>query len=206
MKLLAHRGLWWNEKIQPNSLEAIQKALDLGFGVEIDVRDHFGKTVVSHDPVLPEVTITEFSEVLRISQNYDSTLAINVKTDGIAQEISTLIANMDSPSYFCFDMSIPETVKYQSLNLNCFSRVSEYEPFNNVMKGTVGIWLDSFHTDWWKDSEFIQLIQSNSTCIVSPELHGREHERAWKFVYENLDTKDLFLCTDFPLEAQRYFK
>ena len=46
--ILAHRG-YWSEKNQQNSFQSFKDALDKGFGIETDFRDHDGKIFVSHD-------------------------------------------------------------------------------------------------------------------------------------------------------------
>ncbi len=48
IEILAHRGIW-NKKLKKNSLDALTLALDMGFGIETDIRDRNGVLVISHD-------------------------------------------------------------------------------------------------------------------------------------------------------------
>ena len=49
MRILSHRGLW-HEQSERNTLSALKKSLEHGFGFESDLRDYKGRLVVSHDP------------------------------------------------------------------------------------------------------------------------------------------------------------
>ena len=49
MKILSHRGYWKEEK-EKNTIDAVRKAFDHGFGIESDIRDLDGKLVISHNP------------------------------------------------------------------------------------------------------------------------------------------------------------
>ena len=45
-------------------------------------------------------------------------------------------------------------------------------------------------------------------CIISPELHGFEHIKFWrklKEVNKYEKNKIIYLCTDYPNEASKYF-
>jgi hypothetical protein len=42
-------------------------------------------------------------------------------------------------------------------------------------------------------------------CVVSPELHSREHLDLWHSLKKMSGTTDLLLCTDFPEQARQFF-
>ena len=55
--IIAHRGIFDNKKIPENSLSAIEKALNLGYSIEIDVQlTKDNKIVVFHDYTLERMT------------------------------------------------------------------------------------------------------------------------------------------------------
>ena len=97
-EVLAHRGLW-ADKEQQNTLSAIEEAWARGFGVETDLRDSRGNVVVSHDP--PEEGVLEAVEVLSRydALGCDSTLALNIKADGIGRLLTTKLALYDITNY-----------------------------------------------------------------------------------------------------------
>jgi hypothetical protein len=202
MKIIAHRGLW-KEKKDQNTLDAYKRAFDLGFGVEIDVRDSFGQLVISHDPT-ENTGQLQLNEVLEVFSKYDSTIAINVKSDGLIQSIQSALTDINDARYFLFDMSIPETIGYLNSGLRTFMRVSEFEEISPLHKDSSGIWLDAFKNDWWTSrSQVFKIFKT--VCVVSPELHGRKEEAAWNFLRGIQQVEDLSLCTDYPEKASRYF-
>ena len=203
MKIIAHRGLWHDKKDQ-NTLEAIKRAFDLGFGVEIDVRDSFGQLVVSHDPTENSGHL-QLSEVLGLFSHYDSTLAINIKSDGLIPVIKPALGNINEARYFLFDMSIPETIGYLNSGLRTFMRISEFEEISSLHEKSSGIWLDAFKDDWWTAKS--QVLQSfKAVCVVSPELHGRNEVAGWSFLREIPLVNDVSLCTDYPEKALGFFR
>jgi glycerophosphoryl diester phosphodiesterase len=202
MKIIAHRGLW-SVKGDQNTLGAFKRAFDLGFGVEIDVRDSFGQLVVSHNPTETSGQL-QLSDVLELFSRYDSTIAINIKSDGLIPAIQSALTNINDERYFLFDMSIPETIGYLKSGLRTYMRISEFEEMSQLHKDSSGIWLDAFKDDWWTSRP--QVFRDFKTvCVVSPELHGRKEEDAWKFLKEIDSYGDLSLCTDYPEKALRYF-
>ncbi|UVV76362.1 hypothetical protein NXW84_21120 [Bacteroides fragilis] len=47
MEIIAHRG-FWNKESEKNTLTAIKRAIDNGYGFETDYRDNNGTIVISH--------------------------------------------------------------------------------------------------------------------------------------------------------------
>ena len=209
MNILAHRGFWENAQ-DKNTLKSLFLALDLGFGIETDIRDYNGKLVISHDvanatsPCL-ESFLKYFSK--RRSENF---LALNIKSDGLAKQLADLLKEYTISNYFCFDMSIPETLNYLSVGLNIATRISEYETENFLTLKGQAIWLDGFHElklDTDKLSNW--LIDGKKVCVVSSELHGREPLKLWQGI-STLPLKisqhpNFMLCTDHPSRLKEIY-
>jgi hypothetical protein len=193
-RLYAHRGLWnegGSKILEPNSKEAILKAISKGFGVETDIRDFLGDVIVSHDPA----TNGDFTlrELLQLKGNY----ALNIKCDGLPPMLNELT---NYSEYFLFDMSIPEYQKYLKSNLSIFGRMSEYESANQY-KLAAGFWVDGFLSDWWCTSENLEKFAQSGLryVFVSPELHGRDPEKSWRaFAPYFQNSGNFSLCTDHP--------
>lgn len=211
MEFIAHRGLWLSAD-DKNSFHSFCEALKMGFGIEVDVRDFNGMLVVSHDPPIagnffPLQDLLDFYA----AGNYRSTIAFNVKSDGLQVLAAKSLADFRIKNYFFFDMSIPDTLGYMSLNLNVFSRLSEYEsPHQYFLENTAGIWLDSLEGEWIAEKNLVNLSSmSKRICIVSAELHRRNHIPLWNAIKGAIEYgvhEDLFqICTDLPREAKEYF-
>lgn len=203
--ILAHRGLW-SEPREQNSLHALVNAVQLGFGVETDVRDSNNELVISHSP--PEGDEPKFREFLEsvLSSEVQPVIALNVKADGLLRFLEPSVAAALPDGSFFFDMSTPETIRYGNANLPTAVRISEYERMPDLRSaGTANtrtIWLDSFDSDWWLDLTVDELVPDGwAVYIVSPELHGREPDLAWERLQgRDWEGKGFGICTDYPVE------
>jgi len=206
MKIIAHRGMW-SKPQEKNTLTAFKQALEQGFGIETDFRDRNGHLVISHD--LPDEHSIGAETFFDLCNQYPDTdpHAINVKSDGLQALLGAHLKQWSTERYFIFDMSIPDTLGYLRAQLNTFSRVSEFETYQDFGGKTKGIWVDGFEGEWYSPGLLQSFLHAGqSLAIVSPELHGRNHQSLWAMI-KSIDSPDsrLMLCTDLPLEARKYF-
>jgi glycerophosphoryl diester phosphodiesterase len=206
MEIISHRGLW-NQSTYKNSSLAFQESFKNGFGTETDIRDYNGKLVISHDIAnCDSLDLEEFLELYSNSSN--KTLALNIKSDGLTSKLKEILNKYSIDNYFVFDMSIPDTIPYCLNKINFFIRQSEFENDLPFYDDCNGIWLDSFSSIWY-NQDIIEnhFKRGKKVCIVSSELHGRDKEILWELLLkENLfKSENLILCTDFPLDAYKYF-
>jgi hypothetical protein len=208
MKILAHRGMW-DSRGQQNSLLSFKKAFSLNIGIETDIRDSNGELVISHD--IPQsdnnVTVRELFELYSSFGNQNITLALNIKADGLQQKLKFLLDQYNIENYFVFDMSVPDALGYIKNDINVFTRMSEYEAEPAFYESACGVWMDEFRHHWITTESIRQHLANNrSVCIVSPELHGRDHRKEWAH-YKDTDKQleGLLLCTDFVAEARSVF-
>jgi len=198
-KILSHRG-YWKDQREKNLPEAFKRSAALGFGTETDIRDHGGQIVVSHDP--PVGYEPSLADLLKIFAGTGLTLALNIKSDGLAPLIEQQVTD-HGQNYFCFDMSGPEMVRYSALQLPFFTRHSDIELTPMLYAKATGVWLDAFHSDWF-DERVIEehLRNGKKVCIVSPELHGRDQGGIWQLTKRLLGkSSEVLICTDFPEQA-----
>jgi len=201
MKILAHRG-YWKTAAEKNSRTAFERAVRCGFGIETDIRDCMGKLVISHDmPRGGEMTAEEFFSLEGIRTIL---LALNMKADGLYGELLKLLDRCGIRDYFAFDMSIPDTIGY--LGMNFASRVSEYEHELPFYSRSAYVWLDCFESDWFSATDVERYLDSGKkVCVVSPELHKRDHRAVWQ-VLKGIRGEGLAICTDMPDEAKDFFQ
>ncbi len=197
--ILCHRGLWFNQNEQ-NSRTAISRAVEAGYGIEIDIRvNSSGTIVVAHD----HFNNYDFTlkDVFEISYSCKSILAINIKCDGMVNIIKRL--NYDSKRVFFFDMSFPEKIIYEKSGLITASRVSEYErPEQN--KESV-LWVDCFESIWYDYKQLNNFTMIfDKVILVSPELHQGNVDKLRLMLKSNLKNlinfEKIYVCTDFPLK------
>lgn len=207
MKILSHRGCWKAEA-EKNTEIALNQSFSLGFGTETDVRDFNGRLVISHD--IATGTEICFEKFLGLANSHDHggpvTLALNVKADGLASLIGRAIKNYNDLDCFVFDMSVPDMRDYLNQGIPAFTRMSEVEQQPAWLERCEGIWLDSFDSEWFTNSLIHNLLnRQKRVCIVSPELHRRDHLAFWKRIKPLADEPLLMLCTDFPEQALKFF-
>lgn len=208
MIIISHRGYWLLKK-EKNSLKAFKRSLSAGFGIEIDVRDYGGSLVISHD--LPTKYNLKLSILLDFYStcNNQPTLAFNIKSNGLQNKLKDQLENFKINNYFIFDASVPDAIEFINLGMNTYTRQSEYEMIPSFYDLADGVWLDEFNSNWINDDILkFHHKKGKKICIVSPELHGRDHNLNWekfrKILIENPDIK-VALCTDYPLKAKEFF-
>lgn len=206
MEIISHRG-YWIVKTEKNTTSSFQRSFKLGFGTETDVRDYNGNLVISHDiPTESSILIDDF---FKIYKNYsNTTLALNIKSDGLQSILINKLKEYNIQNYFVFDMSIPDSIGYINNQSKVFSRQSEYEKIPIFYEKVEGIWLDSFQYEWYDLNLILTHIEKGKkVAIVSSELHGRDQKSLWEFIKTNkLDKQEnIILCTDFPELASKYF-
>ena len=195
---------------EKNTLTAFRQSFALGYGTETDFRDFDGNLVIEHDlPSENSLKAELFFELLK-KENPDLTIAINIKSDGLQNLIKNSIQKYNIKNYFLFDMSVPDAIVSIKNGLRVFTRQSDVEEVPAFYSEASGIWLDSFFDDKWLKVDQIKthLQARKAVCIVSPELHQRNHLPFWELIKrENLGGQDdLIICTDYPEEACSYFK
>ena len=206
IKILAHRGLW-SQPEEKNSLEALSASFDLGVGIETDIRDCDGTLVVSHDPPCQDSALRLDTLLKAYTMRLTRPiLALNIKSDGLQSSLQTALQQYGIDEYFVFDMSVPDTLGYQRLQMPIAARISEYEPINLLAEDAPWIWLDAFHSEWF-DSSLIQdwIDRGKRVAVVSPELHRRPHLILWERLKSLRDPSQVYLCTDLVKEAKEFF-
>lgn len=235
IRIIEHRAGWCSsfEELGNKALQNIEEGFRNSFsrrnGVETDIRDVLGNLVVAH--CMPSGKEPTFEKILQIYREYPGagTLAINIKCDGMQEEMKRLLSKYDVLDYFTFDMSVPDALYYIKNNLNPYIRESEHEldpetASPELYENSAGVWIDQFrHGETSRATYDVlrkHLEKKKKVCIVSPELHpwGRTEARlyikAWdeykesfsRLNEEGFPLTDIALCTDLPIQATDFFK
>jgi hypothetical protein len=205
MIILSHRG-YWKTAEEKNSRIAFVRSFQQGFGTETDVRNCGGRLVVSHDP--PTGGELSWAEMLGVLDRRSLPIAVNIKADGIARAVAEAMRQAGVVDWFTFDMSVPEMLLQLRLGLPVMTRASEYEEVPACLDQAMGVWLDAFHHDWYDDGVISHFLDAGKrVCIVSAELHKRDHRACWERLarFEARAHPGLMLCTDRPEEAAAVF-
>lgn len=232
MKILEHRAGWLDHVSLkpinlPNSLEALSLSLSRLNGIETDIRDQNKRLVISHDlPGENSLMLEDFFSLYNRAESHVM-LALNIKCDGISLLLSELIDRYQIKSYFTFDMSIPETIKYCRAGLSFFLRYSDFEQSPIIYAPILysrcsGVIIDQFNyeSSFVIEYDFLaSLLDDNKfICIISPELHLKNasknsHLAIWSqykklfclLIDKGYCIDRVFLCTDYPVNADFYF-
>lgn len=207
MNIISHRG-YWNIAAEKNTLAAFERSFKIGFGIETDIRDYDGQLVISHD--IARIGCPALVTVLELHKRINPALplALNIKSDGLNIDLLNLLTSYHIENSFVFDMSIPDTLGYMSNAMRYFVRQSEYEPVPALYGQASGVWMDSFLEDWITERHIeVHLDAGKQVCLVSPELHKREHGPFWERLSRMscIVSENLMLCTDFPEKARAHF-
>jgi len=206
MIVLSHRG-YWKDPEEKNRPVAFRRSFNLAIGTETDVRDRSGVLVISHD--MADGAAITLEAMLDLLGGRDLPLAMNVKADGLARDLLAAMRARGLSRWFSFDMSVPEMVVQLRLGLPVFTRMSEYEPSPACYSEAIGVWLDGFRSVWYSAQAIEGLLRDGKqVCIVSPELHGRDHQELWDLLKSSrlASAPTLMLCTDLPEAAMEFLR
>ena len=185
---IAHRGFWWPDRTKQNTPEAVAKAIDLAFGVEVDVwAMPDGGLGVGHDEALRR-PISQFSSLA------DAPLvAYNVKNKNCKDPLLNYLAAIGAFSRsVVFDF---ELIGEDWDSPIAISRISDREG-DKPKRDRHGYWMDCFRDEWRSEVAIHEAVheQEKEAYIVSPELHGKpvlvKQWREWREAHG--------ICTDFP--------
>jgi len=201
--ILAHRGLWSDFNLNKNSFEALSKALELGYGIETDIRDGESNIEIRHDPFEKG---WDFEELLKFykKNQFESFLALNIKSDGLSKKLKYLLDKYQIINYFTFDMSIPDHIQIDNYDLKNLIRLSEYEKSLHLFPNSVGFWIDPFSRETKLDNLISKkFIKRNTKLVfVSPELHENNIDKDFiNFINNSIidcGEEAVFICTDYP--------
>lgn len=204
MKIIAHRGFWKTEA-EKNSMAALKRAVECGYGFETDFRDCAGKVLISHNPPKgDEITAEEVFKMYHESSS-QMPLALDIKADGLQDMMMELLNKYNIANYFMVDMSVCDTVVYVEKGITIASRSSEFEPTLPFYNDCKVVWVDYFdgRTDI-VDEMNKYIADGKIPCVVSPDLHHLPYDEMWKVLKENI-AGEYYLCTDYPDKAELYF-
>jgi glycerophosphoryl diester phosphodiesterase len=220
--IMAHRAnLTGPRSVAENSLAACAKALELGFGLETDLRkDSSGKFYISHDahPRTAENALEGYTTLFQ--QHPKAELAINVKELGYEPALIELMnSGRLGQKCFYFDFELLETKtpgaaqkKIRSLpagdRIRMASRLSDR---NENLAQCLSIpaevvWADEFDSLWLTEEEVKRVKAAGRLFyVISPEIHGFDRAatmRRWQdFKSWHIDG----ICTDYALDARDFF-
>lgn len=204
MQIISHRG-YWLDMAERNQRVAFERSFELGFGTETDVRDVSGRLVISHD--MPDGSEMLLDDLLAVMAGRNLPLAMNIKADGLCAPLKAMFESHSHSNWFVFDMAVPDMRGYLASKVCTYTRLSEVEPTPAWLNEADGIWLDSFGPEWYSSTQLADLLaQGKQICVVSSELHGRDHLPLWRLLGEFKGADNLTLCTDLPEAARSFFK
>ena len=165
MEIIAHRI---------NSINKL-KNLNYNFGVEVDIRANEKDLIIGHDPFSDYINFKDWL----LFYNH-GTLILNVKENGLEEELIKTMHYFKKDNFFILDQSFPYIVNtIKAGEKRCAVRLSEYESINTVLslKDKLDwVWID-FFTKFPVDYEIYKTLKTNNfkLCFVSPELNGHTH-------------------------------
>ena len=220
--ILAHRANVDGPKpAVENSLAAIQRALELGFGLETDLRrDSQRRIYIAHDPQ-PWMAENDFKQFAALFRKFsDRTVAMNVKELGYEADLIALQQSGDlGGKSFFFDFELLELKspgRTQRLmrqlpggeNTAMAARLSDRgESLEQCLAIPANVvWADEFDS-LWLTRELVECVHAagRKFYAISPELHGFDKSarlKRWRQFKEwGIDG----LCTDYAMSAREYF-
>ena len=154
-----------------NDLNSL-RALPSDVPVEVDIHAFGDSLTVHHDALRQGVS---FKEWLLVAGNRFAIL--NIKEEGIEDQVISMAENSDIDDFFLLDLSFPSLVKMIRRGEKRIAlRVSAYEHYSAAVDFGVAlawVWLDCFEGFPLDVKGCAALNEAPAKiCLVSPELHG----------------------------------
>ena len=218
--ILAHRGnLHGPDPRTENTLEVYRRALEAGYGLEIDVRrSPSGEYYISHDSVQDwrGLSLDKFEPTFRAHK--DCWVAVNAKELGYELGLAQLVARgIFGARAFLFDFELLEPrepgraqrlIRSAHADVQLASRLSDHnEPLAQALPipGDI-VWGDEFDAYWLTGQEVAAVHRAGRRfCAVSPELHGAASPVRLSRWAEMKNWRLDAICTDFSIEARAFF-
>ena len=181
-----------------NSSEELAK-IPTDSGVEIDLRDSNKGLILNHDPFSSGESLENF-----ISNYNHKTLILNIKSERIEYDALKVLDKYKIDDYFFLDSSFPMLIELSNNGItNIAARISEYESIESislVSNRVSWICLDSFNGFYLTKNDATQIKKLNlKTCLVSPELQGRQEEiESYSSQLKSIGLDVDAICTKFP--------
>ena len=170
------------------------------YGIEIDIRTKDSNLIIHHDPFHKGEIFSRWLDFYK-----HGTLIINLKEEGLENDILKIMSQKQIKDFFFLDQSFPFLIK-TSLKGESRSavRVSEYESIETALtlKGKVDwVWVDFFNKFPLDFHDFNKLKEANfKLCLVSPELQNKSKEIV-KDLRKHLEDQKMYfdaVCTKYP--------
>ena len=184
------------------------KKIAHNYGVEVDIRSNSSKLIIHHDPFKKGELFENWLE------NYNHKfLIINVKEEGLEPFILEKLNKFKIKKFFFLDQSFPFILKYsKELSYRSAVRFSEFENIQTplaISKYVNWIWIDCFFNTPLNKSVIKKLCEySFKTCLVSPELHGRDPNLDIPWMIKKLNFlkfRPNAICTKYPEIWENHF-
>ena len=177
-----------------NSTELLQD-IPKDFGVEIDIRSKGSELILRHDVGDQGCKLDEYLNFFN-----HRLIIFNVKEDGLEEAILTTASGLPNLDYFFLDQPFPSLVRTSALGYSTAIRVSEFEALPAMPLQCKWIWLDSFTGSWSHINLAIKYAKENNlrTCMVAPELQGRQDKAENIFLAKNYSNQVDAICTKVP--------
>ena len=164
MEIIAHRI---------NSIKKLKKVPNK-FGVEIDLRVYKSKIILNHEPFKSGDTLDNFLKYYN-----HGTLILNIKEDGIEDEVILKVKRAKIKSYFLLDVEFPyifKSIKNKQKNIAIrFSEKEAIETSRLLHKNFKWLWIDTL-TKLPINKKNLNIIKKFKSCLVCPERWGRPYE------------------------------
>jgi len=210
---ISHRGVWWPDPRQQNTVEAFHAAAQADHGLEIDVRVRYwgtkvlsprGVLIVAHGPEDVSYRVDRLLPALakasRIFWNIKEVAAVPLLAEFLDTHSAPDVGLRQKSVLFDWDFCGDATQNsLLATGVPILLRASDKpeESLLSVLHNSlgVGVWLDAFERDWVTAAVIEQVHAAGKAAyVVSPELHDRPLTLAVWDQWREADG----ICTDFP--------
>lgn len=136
-------------------------------------------------------------------------LILNVKEDGLESQLLEIVEKKQIRNFFFLDQPFPTLLRSAALGMPVAYRTSDLEKLPIITNAESNwLWIDSFSGDWKHLEGAIHFATDMGlkTCLVSPELQGRNNIfeiQAIKNILANMAYQLTAVCTKVPAQWEK---
>jgi hypothetical protein len=186
-------------KHRVNSRKELNK-VPFHYGIEADVQLHNNEIYLGHDPGQVTERFVDF-----MNDFNHRIFAVNIKQEGIEEEVLEILERFRCDRFFLFDVSFPQLMRLMATGESRIAlRISDFESLSNIellLERISWLWIDSFFdANYLQELDFLN-SKSVKKCLVSPELHTSRPETLNQKIFEQLSKISITfdaVCTKQP--------
>ena len=182
-----------------NTLKELQET-PINFGIEADVQMKDNEIYLGHDPGDTSEKLIQFMSGFKHRM-----FAVNIKQEGIEENVISILKDFSCERFFLFDLSFPKAMSLIWAGESRIAlRISDFESLQEIdflSKNIDWLWIDTFLSPNFLKKTLFSKFKNTKKCLVSPELHSYRSKELTEEILSQIKSSGVkfdAVCTKKP--------